>query len=79
MLDATDTKTVSAMAVVRWVHERIVEAQVEAIGVGNGSTPIDTIRARADERTRQRKTVARSRIKSNHSIKYKIVFHPFSM
>jgi hypothetical protein len=49
-----------------------VENQIANKGACDDATPIIAIRTRADELTGSRITVARSRIKSNHSIPYRI-------
>jgi hypothetical protein len=45
------------------VNVRIVEAQVISSGADKRTTPTPATRTRVDERTRERMTVARSRIR----------------
>ncbi|MDR3118256.1 MAG: hypothetical protein LBU44_02350 [Mediterranea sp.] len=75
MLDATDGVTVGAAVAFYRVHNQRVEPQKVSIGACDGTTPRVTVSTRNGERTGRRATVARSRIKSNHSINCKIVLN----
>jgi hypothetical protein len=68
MLDATDRETVGTIVAVRRVHVRRVKAQAVAVGACKCTTPIVDTNTCGGERTGRMVTVARSRIRSNHSI-----------
>jgi hypothetical protein len=72
MLDATDGTTGSTIAAGRRVRVRGSEPQKAGTGACKGATPRITVRTRDTEHTGRRGTVARSRIKSNYSINYKV-------
>jgi hypothetical protein len=75
MLDATDGETVGTTVSFRRAHDRRVEVQVVGIGAEAGTTPPNPFRTHAGERTGMTLTIARSRIKNNHSFNYKIVLN----